>query len=343
VTPPPANPKVARNLNLPAAAQSALGNLAANGFGVDYQQEMMLAALQQQMQYEWMLNEARKMALAAEQQQLSDVALIEKVNTEAREINSRVVSVLTGVTGNELGADREAWSKWWKEKQGYVYKPPGPRIKPTLLSSVPPAYIPRVGPPRVFGVGNPDPYCVIATHHVTRDPPGSHMRNYAFGGIGYSKYHVAGITEEWIGAPDACFAAGTTVASPEGPRPIELLRPGDSVLVRAGAQATSIAVVSYIDRAAETTTIRIRLGDDVIVATASHPFWCEGFGWIRAGDLKAGDKVRTRAGTSRVASLEPGEVQAVYNIALERHHAFFVGRSAALVHDGTPVDTDAEH
>lgn len=60
----------------------------------------------------------------AETQFQSDLAALESNNSAARQVNGRILPLLGVMTGQELGDDRPAWSKWWTEQQGYSYRPP---------------------------------------------------------------------------------------------------------------------------------------------------------------------------------------------------------------------------
>ncbi len=137
-------------------------------------------------------------------------------------------------------------------------------------------------------------------------------------------------------AVQSCFAAGTPVRTLTGVRPIESLQVGDQVLTLDTATGSlgyrSIVVVHHNQPAA---TLRVTVGDETIVATGLHRFWKPGKGWVMARDLKPDDMVRTLEGPSRVASVEPAPIQAVFNLDVAEYRTFFVGRSNTLVHDNT--------
>jgi hypothetical protein len=54
----------------------------------------------------------------------NDLASLEANNLTARQINDRILPLLEAATGQDLGDDRLAWSKWWTEQQGYSFRPP---------------------------------------------------------------------------------------------------------------------------------------------------------------------------------------------------------------------------
>lgn len=81
-----------------------------------------------------------------------------------------------------------------------------------------------------------------------------------------------------------------------------------------------------------------------IGVTASHPFRStDRKEWVPAGALKVGERVVTRKGTTKVVSVEKrsGKVP-VYNLEVHKLHTFFVGKSAAWVHNTCPGAFNAE-
>jgi len=79
--------------------------------------------------------------------------------------------------------------------------------------------------------------------------------------------------------------------------------------------------------------------NETIVSTPIHRFWVVGKGWVMAQDLKVGDKLRLVDGSSRIDSIETGQVQPVFNLQIPDSHDFFVGANGALVHDASMPDT----
>jgi hypothetical protein len=146
----------------------------------------------------------------------------------------------------------------------------------------------------------------------------------------------------------ACFAAGTTVPTLTGPRPIESLAVGDMVL----SQDTETGSLSYqpivgIHHNPPAETVRIRLKDETVVSTPVHRFWRPGRGWAMARDLTPGSFVRTASGRAEVVEINPDVVQPVYNLDVHRTHSFFVSSAMLLVHDNslppamfTPFDAE---
>ena len=132
----------------------------------------------------------------------------------------------------------------------------------------------------------------------------------------------------------ACFAAGTLVATLDGPRAIESIQVGDRVL----SQDPTTGLLSFrpvvtIHRNRPSPTFRIAIDGETIVATGIHRFWKAGKGWTMARDLKPGDRLRVVGGTAEVLSVQPDAAQPVYNLDVADDRDFFVGSKGLLVHD----------
>lgn len=97
------------------------------------------------------------------------------------------------------------------------------------------------------------------------------------------------------------FAAGTLVLLADGSRvPIEDVAPGDKVVSTdpVTGKTTSEVVLELIVGHGTKHLLEITLdeGADPITATANHPVWVEGKGWILAEQLQVGDHMRGATG-----------------------------------------------
>lgn len=136
----------------------------------------------------------------------------------------------------------------------------------------------------------------------------------------------------------SCFGAGTLVRTNKGLRPIESIQLGDQVLAqdtKSGRLFYTPVVAVFHNR--PTSTFRVRLGNESVVATGIHRFWKAGAGWVMARDLKPGDPVRTLGGTVSVTSVETDEVQPVFNLEVADASSYFVSQTGVLVHDNSTV------
>ena len=100
--------------------------------------------LQAQINAEFQLQEANKVAAGAQAQLANDVNVIEAINGTIRERNARLAEALRRVSGKDLGEDREAWLKWWLESRGYKYIAPKDRDKATVDMQVALPYFPTL-------------------------------------------------------------------------------------------------------------------------------------------------------------------------------------------------------
>jgi hypothetical protein len=272
--------------------------------------------VQQVILLDWLLSETQKMSYGAALRQQKDVETIEAYNASVRQTNTRASEALAGVTGQNLGDDRAAWLKWWNDQRGYAYSPAEAPPKITLLLHVPLPYMPSFGPPIIVprlgaGPGGAGPgWCLVYDHG--RDP----VRR-----------------SEWW-ASGTCFGAGTPVLTPDGPRTIESLRPGDRVL---GADGITVEQVAAVARNSSSPTLRLMLADEILVTTSGHPFALQGGGWVRAADLRPGDDVRALETALAVEDVQPGPAQPVYNLRLAGGHAFLIGEGRVVVHDGSLI------
>jgi len=170
------------------------------------------------------------------------------------------------------------------------------------------------------------------------------------------------IQAERAAADALCFAAGTMVAMRNGSRPIEQIRPGDTVLAFDFAKGRWIEteVLKHHANRYAGRMVAILADGERILATDGHPFWVvEGDRlddrtrtdelldredenrsvtgrWVASHELQPGDVLLARDGQR----LEVEEVafrlvvdEPVYNLTVKDHPNFAVGRAGALVHN----------
>ena len=82
-------------------------------------------------------------------------------------------------------------------------------------------------------------------------------------------------------------------------------------------------------------------GEDApLCATAGHKLFSEDRqAWVSAGELKVGERLRTRSGPRQVLAIKllPGG-RRVYNLEVQSRHSYYVGQTGLLVHNGCPID-----
>jgi hypothetical protein len=77
-----------------------------------------------------------------------------------------------------------------------------------------------------------------------------------------------------------------------------------------------------------------------IGATTSHPFFSlDRNAWVGAGNLRAGERVRTRDGEATINHVETrATAQTVYNLEVQGTHTYFVSEAGLWVHNGCVPD-----
>jgi hypothetical protein len=246
-----------------------------------------------------MIAASQATAIMAQRQLEADVKSIDELNAVISESNSRVLQVLTQVSGKDHGADRVAWERWLSDLKGYAYvSPTVPADKPTLVEEATLSVVPQ---PSIVASAIEGPIVRVETH--------------------------------------SCFAAGTQVLTFSGPRAIEDLSAGDLVLSRNTATGVlGYLPILIVYHNPPNVTYRIDLGSESMVATGIHRFWKAGEGWVMTRELKPGDRLRTVSGTLVVESVRIDKVQKVFNLQIAGGDNFFVGSAGVLAHDNSLVN-----
>lgn len=136
-----------------------------------------------------------------------------------------------------------------------------------------------------------------------------------------------------------CFAAGTMVATADGPVPIENLSVGDYVLgVTANGDIAEAKVLQTKTGISNANVDIILMNGEVIHTTYNHAFYTIEDGWIVAGELSSEnhlvDETGKHVAIKRVEYSE-NSTQIVYNIDVEGDfNSYFVGSAGVLVHNG---------
>ena len=134
-----------------------------------------------------------------------------------------------------------------------------------------------------------------------------------------------------------CYVAGTLIKTEEGLKPIEDIRVGDKVWAHnfeTGEHELRPVDRTYVCHIE--SLLKLTVGTGTLTTTKDHPFWVEGLGWKRAGELAVGDVLVTPNG--RVA-LESREVlrraATVYNFRVVGDHNYYAvaGQTPILVHN----------
>ncbi len=137
----------------------------------------------------------------------------------------------------------------------------------------------------------------------------------------------------------SCLVKGTLVQTSKGLMAVDQIQVGDLVMAQdVNTSELSLKPVLETTVRPPTTTIRIVLEDEVVQATAGHPWWVSGKGWLRTKELEAGMMLHTARGNTKVLGIEPVEKEVeTYNLVVADSHTYFVGQNRLLSYDNTPV------
>jgi hypothetical protein len=155
---------------------------------------------------------------------------------------------------------------------------------------------------------------------------------YDYGWQTYDDYRVR------YDAPMSCFAAGTSVWTLSGPKPIEQVTVGDRVL----SQNPETGELAYKGVLATTlrpasTMLSIRSGKSAIATTLGHPFFVVGKGWRMAKELRDDDWICAQGRIVPIDAIENAEPVEAYNLVVADFGTYFVGKDRWLVHDNSPI------
>ena len=133
------------------------------------------------------------------------------------------------------------------------------------------------------------------------------------------------------------FVAGTMVKTEEGYKAIEEIEVGDKVWSwdeESGKHALKTVVQLF--RNEKDVLVHIEVAGEQIQTTLGHPFYVANKGWIKAGELKAGDVLKLYDGREvEISSVRIKESKPVttYNFEVEDSHTYYVTQSDVLCHN----------
>ena len=186
----------------------------------------------------------------------------------------------------------------------------------------------------VLSAGEPLGIAVAATISGDGYQAGYHTMQAAVGLL-----PALGLVKWLRGVRPKCFAAGTLVETPDGPRPIEELRPGDRVLsIDPDTDEVIAAEVSGARTHAAQHVVRVQIGDSEVFATQDHRFQVEARGWVPANALAPGDTLQGAdlPYASIVSVSEAPHSADVYDLEVDAARAYLlrVGDVTVVVHNG---------
>jgi intein/homing endonuclease len=141
------------------------------------------------------------------------------------------------------------------------------------------------------------------------------------------------------------------VSTADGLREIRTIEVGDSVWTK--DEKTGELSLQPVTQTMTREVAALRLldvGGETVRTTDVHPFWVEGKGWTKAGDIVAGDVFATKDGKQLTVvastserqggpivpaslSTKPHGTTTVYDLEVANTHTFFVSPQKILVHN----------
>jgi hypothetical protein len=138
------------------------------------------------------------------------------------------------------------------------------------------------------------------------------------------------------GCLNACFVAGTPVATELGEKPIEQIKTGDLVWSwdeRTGDFGLANVVSTHVRQVSN--EVIVKTGDEAFTTTTTHPFYIENKGWTEAGSLQPGDRFLTLGGESETvtSTASTNTIASVFNFEVADTHTYLVGERPVVVHN----------
>ena len=136
----------------------------------------------------------------------------------------------------------------------------------------------------------------------------------------------------------SCFVAGTKVLTENGYKVIEEIKPGEFVYAM-NLDTNEYELKEVLQKFDSLTSeiYEIEVADHVIKTTARHPFYVVDKGWIRAKNLKVGDKLSSKENIDttikKINIIPQKERTPVYNMEVEGHHNYLITEDGFVVHN----------
>ena len=196
-----------------------------------------------------------------------------------------------------------------------------------------PVDITSPGGPPPGGYDHRDPNAGYVNPETGQYDPGNYWPSgFDPGGDGTP---ITDILDEWTKKGDdvvdtsSCFPAETLIAVPGGTVAIDSLRVGDEVVTDPSGQVGTISATMAHPVA---PLFAIAYDGGSLRATAEHPIFLVGRGFVPVRDLQVGDVARRIDGAEvRIVSIASSHAEPVFNLTIEPSHTYFA--NGILVHN----------
>jgi intein/homing endonuclease len=138
-----------------------------------------------------------------------------------------------------------------------------------------------------------------------------------------------------------CFVSGTKVHTKEGLKNIEDIQVGELVVSKdenTGNVSFKPVVQLFRNEGKQVYFVNVINSNgqrEQIGATAEHPFWVEGIGWVKTENLRKNDSLITSDSKQAIViSIKlDAKLHTTYNFEVADYHTYFVGEGGVWVHN----------
>ena len=169
----------------------------------------------------------------------------------------------------------------------------------------------------------------------------SHLRSYEMKVVATDE--LGNTVTQTITAGVHCFLAGTQILTETGMKNIEDIKVGDMVYsINIDNNQKELKKVTELYRGESKDIYELTIGEEVIKTTPKHQFYVVDKGWIRAYELKEGDRIVAKDNSNLIINKIEykyyEEPLSVYNLTVEGYHNYLITQYELLVHNaGSPT------
>ena len=140
----------------------------------------------------------------------------------------------------------------------------------------------------------------------------------------------------------ACFVAGTKVLTQDGYKNIEDIKVEEYIYaMNLDTNKYELKKVLQKFNSLTSEIYKIHVADHIIETTSRHEFYIIDKGWIRAAEIKVGDKLSSKENIdttiTKIEIEELNERLPVYNMEVEGHHNYLITEDELLVHNAQSI------